>query len=138
MFQGRKIFDILRFAAVLSLKEEDKYNSRKAVIGAVGFGKDGRIVSAHNAGAGNDAKHPPSHAESRLCRKLGRGADEVYLARIRRDTFELAMSRPCPICMIKLKSKGVKRVIYSISNTEYGVINFDYCKSIKMRERTKK
>ena len=78
-----------------SMKAIPKYSSRKAVIGAIGIRKDNKIVHAHNGGA--KQHHPDSHAEARLCSKLGPGAT-VFIARIRRDNFCLDLAKPCINC----------------------------------------
>lgn len=45
----------------------------------------------------------------------------VYVVRIdAKDDFKL--SRPCSMCQAVLKHVGVKKVIYSINNEEYGVL----------------
>ena len=45
----------------------------------------------------------------------------VYVVRIdAKDDFKL--SRPCAMCQAALKHVGIKKVIYSINNEEYGVM----------------
>lgn len=61
-----------------------------------------------------------AHAEARLAKKLDRGAI-VYVVRINRKG-KLVMARPCANCLMILKSKKVKKIYYSISENEYGVI----------------
>jgi tRNA(Arg) A34 adenosine deaminase TadA len=117
------IFHYLNFAAQLSLDSDVKYKVRKACVGAVGFRTDGTIV---HACSGGDQKNisPPSHAEARLLRKIDKYAPVIYVARIRRDTKELALARPCVTCMPRLKSMKIGVVYYSINDYEYGMIDF--------------
>lgn len=53
-------------------------------------------------------------------RKVTTGAD-VYVVRIN-PSGNLKNSRPCPMCIGVMKFVGVRRVFYSISNNEYGVL----------------
>lgn len=108
----------LRIASHLSVKGP---RIRKAYIGAVGVRSDGRIVTAVN-GCALDVE-PRCHAEARLIRKLDAGS-VVYVARTRRDDGRLAMARPCKACEDKLRHRGVRRVEYSISEGEFGVMEF--------------
>ena len=94
---------------------------RKAHIGAVGVRGDGVLVTAWN-GSSTDVC-PTAHAEARLARKLDAGS-VVYVARVRRDNEKLAMSKPCAHCERILKNRGISKVIYTISEHEYGVLEF--------------
>ena len=95
-------------------------------IGAVGIRKDGAIVKSRNGPVIMDesvgkSSYPAAHAEYRLCRKLDKGA-VVFVCRIRRGDGSFALARPCIDCQRRLTSKGVKKVYYTISDTEYGVM----------------
>lgn len=48
----------------------------------------------------------------------------VYVARVRRDNGKMAMSRPCRDCERVLRSRGVRKVFYTIGPKEYGVMEF--------------
>lgn len=61
------------------------------------------------------------HAESRIARRLDVGA-VVYVARMLRRG-EMAMARPCSACEKALRSRGVKRVYYTISDNEFGILD---------------
>lgn len=65
------------------------------------------------------------HAELNVClgidKKVTNNAD-VYVVRINRDGL-LRNSRPCSMCIDTMKFLNIRRVYYSISQTEYGVIN---------------
>lgn len=47
----------------------------------------------------------------------------VYVARVARIDGKLAMARPCMDCMTLLRMRKVRTVYYTISETEYGVID---------------
>lgn len=94
---------------------------RHYLVGAVGVRRDGAVVQSYN-GTGRD-KCPSGHAEARLCRKLDTGA-VVYVARVGRGNGKMAMARPCAGCERALRLKGVSRVVYSICDREYGVMEF--------------
>lgn len=64
-----------------------------------------------------------AHAEARLCKKLDYNST-VYVARVKLCNGQFGISRPCSSCMKTLMSKKVKRVYYTISEKEYGVIGF--------------
>ena len=110
------IKDLLSRAADYSLKQDN----RSFWIGALGIRNDGAIVKSRNGS--NDSISPELHAEFRLSKKLDVGA-EVYVARLRRDTLDWAMARPCRMCRHILKSKGVSVVYYTICENEYGVLD---------------
>lgn len=102
-------------------------DKRRYQIAAVGVTPEGRIYHARNL-----AYHfsecdqfifrpePSAHAEFKLSRALTKGSI-VYVARVLRNG-DLALAKPCPMCMIALRSKQVKRVIYSIDNNTYGTV----------------
>lgn len=117
------IFNYLNFAAQLAIDADEKYRVRKACVGAIGFRTDGTIVYACNGGDQLNVS-PNSHAETRLLRKIDKYAPVIYIARIRRDTNELALARPCSTCYPRLKHMKIGTIYYSISNNEYGVISF--------------
>jgi cytidine deaminase len=89
---------------------------RQFRLGAVGVRTDGAIVTASNLSSRIPEKR--AHAEARVVRKLDYGS-EVYVVRILRDGT-LANARPCSDCQAAMRR--VKRIYYSISEDEYGVI----------------
>ncbi len=95
-----------------------KNDCRQYRFGAVGIRTDGTMVFSRNI----PTRHPEpkAHAESRVVRKLNRGSI-VYVVRIDRKN-NLTMARPCKHCQRIMKSKGIKRCYYSISNKEFGVL----------------
>jgi tRNA(Arg) A34 adenosine deaminase TadA len=93
-------------------------DGRRHRLVAVGVRHDGVVVTARNGKPiGQEPRH---HAESRLAKKLTPRSD-VYVVRInRRGDFLLA--RPCKRCANILRSAGAKKVFYSISDNDYGVM----------------
>lgn len=107
-----KYFEIA--AKFATLKEDQRVHR----LGAVGVRHDGVLVGAYNSPAPD--KLPKAHAEARLARKLDKGAT-VFVARVAKSGIRLA--RPCASCQAFLKAAEVERVYYTISETEYGVID---------------
>jgi tRNA(Arg) A34 adenosine deaminase TadA len=124
---------LLKLAAEYSASHSN--DKRLFLLGAVGVRNDGRIVHARNDAVRDTLsrdkqstfniykRFPDSHAEVRLTRKLGFNAT-IYVARVTKGTHELAMSRPCEVCMGVLKAFRVKKAYYTISPEEYGVFDF--------------
>ena len=108
---------LLNQAILLSLSRTHRCNFKIVV---VGFRADGVIVSARSGGAAHQYL-PQTPAEARLARKLTPGST-VYVARTLRSDFSVAMAKPCQACQNVLRHRGVKRVVYTISKDEYGVI----------------
>lgn len=117
-----KMHKHLKSAARISSKGN---NRRSALVGAVGVRKDGTVVYSFNGSVRQDtvAPCPKSHAEARLVRKLDVGS-VVYVARTRKDNGKMAMSKPCASCERILRNRGVKRVIYTIAENEFGILEF--------------
>jgi hypothetical protein len=90
-------------------------------VAAVGKRTDGTLVQAWNVPS--QGPNPDCHAEARLARKLDVGSI-VYVARTRRDNGKLAMAKPCKGCYLAMKHRGVSKCFYTISENEYGVIEF--------------
>lgn len=90
--------------------------------GAVGIRADGCMVSSHNIKS--PIQDVNCHAEARLTKKLDNGS-LVYVVRINRKGSRLLNARPCIGCQFKMRSKKVRRCYYSISDTEFGVIDFE-------------
>jgi tRNA(Arg) A34 adenosine deaminase TadA len=99
-----------------------KHDERSFWIGAVGIRGDGAIVFSRNGCSKMIA--PELHAEFRLTRKLDVGAT-IFVARIYKKSRLWANARPCRNCRRMLKSRKVKKIYYTISNNEYGVIDLD-------------
>jgi tRNA(Arg) A34 adenosine deaminase TadA len=115
---NRRIWNFFEMAGKLAVAKEDE---RAFLLGAVAVRKDGAMVFASNSVSQEPNRR--AHAEHRISHKIDQGST-VYVARIRLLNGEFAMARPCWDCHKILKSKRVKRVYYTISNNEYGVIDF--------------
>lgn len=108
----------LRIASHISIKGNRR---RHAFLGAVGIRSDGTQVESYNGCA--EKKTPAIHAEARLVKKLDRGST-VYVSRTRRDNGAIALAKPCKNCQNAMRHRGIKKVFYSISENEYGTIEF--------------
>ena len=95
---------------------------RQYRLGAVGIRSDGTIVTASNIPSRKP--HAQAHAEARLVRKLNHGS-EVFVVRILRNNT-LSSACPCARCQKAMRLRGIRRVYYSISDDEYGVIVFTH------------
>lgn len=111
-----RVNDLFAAAAKEAIRVRD---GRTFLLGAVGVRSDGTLVRARNGSPMEPS--PSSHAESRLSRKLDIGS-EVYVVRLLK-TGQYANSRPCLSCQLRLRSRGCKRVYYTITATEYGVMD---------------
>lgn len=99
--------ELLTQAAAHAMARADQ---RTFLLGAIGVRFDGARVMARNGTS--TQRTPEAHAEARLARKLDRGS-VVYVARVRCDGT-WALARPCPRCMLRLRSRGVVRVFYTL------------------------
>jgi len=125
---NRKVFNYLEMAGKLALSNN---RERNFYIASIGLRKDGAIVSAIN---GFDCTpNYALHSEFRLAKKLDVGSI-VYVARIRLDTMNFGLARPCFSCMKALKNKGCIKVYYSVAPGEYGVIDQDAIQSFSKAE----
>ncbi len=122
--------DMLKLAGTKALSKCEDDDIRHFFLGAVAVREDGTIVHSRNGSAPSPS--PDAHAEARICRKSGYGAT-IYVSRIRRDTGEYGMARPCKNCQEKMKNYGIKKCYFTISSNEIGVIYFDN----SLSERTK-
>lgn len=112
-------------AREVALAKEDR---RTHKLGAVGLRSDGVLVCASNGPAKTTPQNVPqkssmpgAHAEARLCRKLDYYGT-VFVVRMQPGGYGLA--RPCPHCQRRLRKRRVKKVYYTISPSEYGVLEF--------------
>jgi hypothetical protein len=64
---------------------------------------------------------PKCHAEFRVCRKLDKNST-VFVVRIALIDGKYKNGKPCITCQNAMRTRGVTRVYYSISETEYGVL----------------
>ncbi len=118
------MLDLLLFAAKIALPDSGK-DWRGFWIGAVGIRKDGTMVFSKNGAFFSTTVDdyqaiPQVHAEGRVLRKMDFGGT-LYVARVARKDQSLQMARPCGMCQVKIKSKGIKKVYYTINDHQYGV-----------------
>jgi cytidine deaminase len=113
-----KIFNYFEIAAKTAVSKSD---NRAFLLAAVGERNDGTLVKSLNSPT--TIPDRTVHAEARLCKKLDYNS-VVYVARVKICDGKPGMARPCNSCMKTLISKKVKRVYYTISEQEYGVIGF--------------
>jgi deoxycytidylate deaminase len=104
--------------------------------------KGGRVLSVGYNKSGTNAfvryyqkiaKHEyceTTHAEQDAILKVRSKTDlrgsKIFVVRLRSSNSplgELGLARPCPICEEVLKSYGIKRAYYSISDNEFGVLS---------------
>lgn len=104
----------LKLAAEVANLKDDQRSFR---LGAVGIRSDGVLVAAYNGPSFQ--KTAALHAEARLTRKMDYHG-VVYVARTKAEGLGLA--RPCASCQRALRRKRVRRVYYTISSEEYGVL----------------
>ncbi len=112
-----KVFTYFEIAARLTMSKKDR---RQFLLGAVGIRHDGTMVSAINAPT--EVPQARAHAETRLCRKLDVGS-VVFVARCMKGTGQFALAKPCPSCLLAMRSRRVKRVYYTTGPDSYEVLN---------------
>lgn len=115
-----RVIKMFNLARVLAVKQKP-LERRDFWHGAVGERSDGTIVKSRNSHSTERLRH--AHAETKLCKKLNVGSI-VYVVRVGRTDGLLRMSKPCCNCMIAMRIRGIKKCYYSISENEYGCINF--------------
>jgi tRNA(Arg) A34 adenosine deaminase TadA len=112
--------------AALIARPTSENDPRSFWLGCIGIREDGVAVSSKNGAVEfqttieNYQLVPSSHAEGRVLRKLGKGGI-MFVARVSRKDGSLAMARPCGMCQVRLRSFKVKKVFYTINDTQYGV-----------------
>ena len=114
---NRHVWSYFDLAGKLAVKNQ---SHKSFLLGAIGVRKDGALVSAVNSISQEPDRR--AHAEYRLSKRIDQGSI-VYVARVRLLNGEFAMARPCHDCEKVLRSKRVRRVYYTISNCEYGVLD---------------
>lgn len=110
---------MLTFAAAVACEGQSRPDNRSFLLGAVGMRKDGVIVSARNIAATDVT--PEAHAEARLMKKITCDSI-VWVARVGRGGGAWALARPCDRCRRRMKTAGVRKVVYTISPNEWGVM----------------
>ncbi len=111
------IWKAFEIAAEAAISKDDR---RSFSLGACGIRGDGAVVKAANAPTIQPDRKV--HAEYRLSQKLDVGAI-VYVARVSRKDGSYEIAKPCFSCEKVLRSRGVKKIYYTISGSEYGCID---------------
>ena len=117
---NNKVNKHFNLAKVAAESGDSKDADRQYRIGAVGIRREGTIVISNNICT--RTPHPGAHAETRLVKKLNSGSI-VYVVRISREN-KLSNARPCKSCRKSMDMRGIKKCYYSISENEYGIIDF--------------
>ena len=108
-------------AVRLALLDLDKPTPQKKkwLHAAIGIRDDGTIVHARNGGTiAPFAATPNSHAEARLCHKLGKAAPLVIVVRVN-NQGQWMLSKPCGNCENLLRAIKVKKVLYTVSHEKW-------------------
>jgi len=95
-------------------------SNKHFLLGCVGKRSDGALVVSTNIRTQHPM--PSAHSEARNLKKCGFGAT-LWVARIDR-LGNICLAKPCEWCQALCKNKRVKRIHYTISATEYGVMDF--------------
>jgi len=113
-----KVAKYFRMAQILASQGDSKDANRCYRLGAVGVRTDGVVLGCSNLCVRE--KCPEAHAEYRTA-KMMTPHSTLFVVRIGRQG-EWRLAKPCSTCMSYMKNKQVKRVYYTISPGEYGVI----------------
>ena len=62
------------------------------------------------------------HAETNCLRSCGKVPKTIYVARVTKNLVP-ALALPCRNCYTSLSEAGVKRVVFTINESEFGTIN---------------
>lgn len=117
-FKKMNVWKYLRLAQKAARRERE--DPRCHTHGSIAIRSDGAIVFSRNGYS--QQKFPKSHAEQRILRKCD--WDSIVFVVRNRKNGEFGLSRPCPMCDAAMRVRGVKRVYYSINDSEYGVIDY--------------
>ena len=115
----RKILKYFKLAAAEAVKNND---GRHYLLGCVAIRGDGCMVRASNGRTPVPMRE--MHAELRCSRKLDYGST-VYVVRVLRNG-DYGTAYPCKNCLKALIYKKVKRIYYTISSVQYGVIHLQH------------
>jgi tRNA(Arg) A34 adenosine deaminase TadA len=107
-------WDLLHRAAGYAARDD----LREYLVGCCAQRADGTLVFSRNAPAPH--RLPEGHAERRIIRKAGFGAC-YYIARLLRSGG-LGLAKPCKRCHMALLSQKASKVVYSVSDKEYRVL----------------
>lgn len=119
---------IQRFFKIAAEIAKTRDDQRIFHVGCCGIRSDGVVVVASNGPVmlgdigTNRTSFPAAHAEIRCSKKIDKHS-VIFVARIRKDNGNFAMSRPCKSCMSVLLAKNVVRIYYTIDSNKYGSIS---------------
>jgi tRNA(Arg) A34 adenosine deaminase TadA len=113
---NNRTWDYFELAGKIAISKND---NRGFLLGGIAIRNDGAMVSAVNSISQEPDRR--AHAEYRLAQKIDTGST-IYVARVRLLNGEFAMAKPCHACEKILRSKRVRKIYYTISNNEYGVL----------------
>ena len=116
------MLDMLLLAAKIAVPNKDN-DPREYWLAAIGIREDGTFVCSKNGAVHSTSVVgyrliPSSHAEGRVIRKMDVGGI-IYVARVLRRDRSLCSAKPCKMCSILIKSKGIEKVYYSIIEIYY-------------------
>jgi tRNA(Arg) A34 adenosine deaminase TadA len=95
----------------------DEKDQRGALVGCVISRNDGVLVSSRN-GPSCGERMPKGHAEARCARKADKHSI-AYVARVKKDG-SIGLAKPCKLCRVQLRSRGVTYVFFTIGPNEWG------------------
>ncbi len=98
--------------------ERGNNDRRGTLVGCVGL-SEGKIIQSKNISSMGTS--PSAHAEVRTLKKRG-NISVLYVSRIAKKDGNFSLAKPCKNCMTRIRAYRVKKVYYTISNSEYGVI----------------
>jgi len=113
---------VWRHFAIAASFANKGFERRHFKISALGIRKDGAMVVSYNGSA--KIRTPEIHAEYKLSRKLDYDATVFVVRLLKEGKYGLAM--PCTSCLAVLKKKKVKKIYFTISDSDFGIINFGH------------
>jgi cytidine deaminase len=100
-------------------------DARAFWLGCIGIRSDGSQILSKNGAVystsiSNYQLIPDAHAECRAIKKMDCGG-VMYVARVRKIDRSLAMASPCEICRVKIRSRRINKVYYTVNQHQYGI-----------------
>jgi tRNA(Arg) A34 adenosine deaminase TadA len=113
----RKYEQLLEMATNVAIRRMSRIYSYQ--FGLAAIRRDGAIIRAYNEYS--DVPMPPAHAEYRGSQKAGRNS-VIAVVRLN-NSHKWLLAKPCDRCKAFMQNNGIKRVLYSIDEGEYGVMD---------------
>lgn len=118
-------------------KKEALKSTHQFLVGAILVNGSNIVSKGHNKPSkthrlvywNHDKDHPEfarMHAEIDALINVSKTISEkctLYVVRLRKSDNSLAIAKPCDMCMEVIKAMKIKKVIYSIEENHYGIIN---------------